>query len=204
MKTLVYVHGTNGSGKSTLARGVLTAAGGLAEYVPTHSGKQGKAGFSTTPRGVALLGAYVRACGGVDGFSPYAHIHEVLKAVAHTHHHTGKPKTVFYERVFAEGLITPGVDTCRTLASHFDRAVFIVLNTPPEVCIKNVLSRRNRKGNVKPYTPEKLHDKHRSALRWGDRLEAVGLEVHRLKYPQAYTLSLELLGLPLPSVEDLL
>lgn len=196
MKTLVYVHGTNGSGKSTLARAVLAAAGGLDAYVPTHSGKQGKAGFSTTPRGVALLGAYVRACGGVDGFSPYAHIHEVLVHV--------REASLGEADVFAEGLITPGVETCQTLASHFDRAVFIVLNTPPEVCIANVLSRRARKGNDKPYTPEKLHDKHRSALRWGDRLERVGLEVHRLKYPQAYTLSLELLGLPLPSVEDLL
>jgi hypothetical protein len=192
--TLIYVHGTNGSGKSTLARAVLAAAGGLKEYRPSKSGKEGKAGTSTTPSGVALLGSYVRACGGVDGFSPYAHIHEEM--IVHS---------IFPEaRVFAEGLITPGVETCQKFAGYFDKAVFIVLNTPPEVCVQNVLIRRARKGNDKPYTPEKLHDKHRSALRWGDRLEAVGLEVHRLKYPQAYTLSLELLGLPLPSVEDLL
>jgi energy-coupling factor transporter ATP-binding protein EcfA2 len=196
MKTLIYVHGTNGSGKSTLARAVLTAAGGLTAYVPTHSGKQGKAGYSVTPREVVLLGAYVRACGGVDGFSPYAHIHQVLAWISLANRGDAS--------VFAEGLITPGVETCQTLASHFDRAVFVVLNTPPDVCIANVLTRRARKGNTKPYTPEKLHDKHRSALRWGDRLEAVGLEVFRLDYDHAYSLSLELLGLPLPSVEDIL
>lgn len=193
-RILVYVHGTNGSGKSTLARAVIAAAGGFQSYVASKSGKQGKAGTTTTPSGVALLGSYARACGGVDGFSPYAHIHEEL--IAHSLFPTA--------RVFAEGLITPGVETCQKFAGYFDRAVFIVLNTPAEDCIKHVLLRRNRKGNDKPYTPEKLHDKHRSALRWGDRLEGVGLEVHRLKYSQAYTLSLELLGLPLPSVEDLL
>lgn len=192
--TLIYVHGTNGSGKSTLARAVLAAAGGLKEYRASKSGKQGKAGSTHTPSGVILLGSYVRACGGVDGFSPYAHIHEELQLAS-----PGKNA-----RVFAEGLITPGVETCQRFAGYFDRAVFVVLNTPAEDCIKHVLLRRNRKGNDKPYTPEKLHDKHRSALRWGDRLEGVGLEVHRLKYSQAYTLSLELLGLPLPSVEDLL
>ncbi len=192
--TLIYVHGTNGSGKSTLARAVLAAAGGLREYRVSKSGKQGKAGSTHTPSGVVLLGSYVRACGGVDGFSPYAHIHEEMQLVTPGRH----------ARVFAEGLMTPGVETCQKFAGYFDRAVFIVLNTPPEVCIKNVLSRRARKGNDKPYTPEKLHDKHRSALRWGDRIERVGLEVHRLKYPDAYDMSLELLGLLPPSVEDLL
>jgi energy-coupling factor transporter ATP-binding protein EcfA2 len=192
--TLVYVHGTNGSGKSTLARAVLAAAGGFEEYVPVKEGKEGKAGYTSAKSGVVLLGKYERACGGVDGYSPYAHIHEVMQGRA----------VLGDSRVFAEGLVTPGLETCQRFASYFDKAVFIVLNTPTDVCIKNVLARRTRKGNDKMYTPEKLYDKHRSALRWGDRLEAVGLTVHRLKYPQAYTLSLELLGLPLPSVEDLL
>jgi len=191
---LVYVHGTNGSGKSTLARGVLAAAGGVREYVPVKSGKEGKAGWTGTPRGVALLGSYHRACGGVDGFSPYAHIHDVLLGHA----------DFADARVFAEGLITPGVDTCTKFAGYFDRAVFIALSTPIDDCIRNVRSRRARVGNVKPYTPEKLISKHASALRWADRLAAVGLETHKMPYPDAYNFSLELLGLPLPSIDDLL
>lgn len=190
---LVYVHGTNGSGKSTLARGVLAAAGGIAEYVPVKSGKQGKSGWTGTPRGVVLLGSYHRACGGVDGFSPYALIHEVLQGHAE-----------FKTQVFAEGLITPGVETCTQFATYFDRAVFIALSTPIDTCIQNVLARRKRVGNVKPYTPEKLISKHASALRWADRLAAVGLETYKMPYREAYEFSLELLGLPLPSVDDLL
>lgn len=191
---LVYVHGTNGSGKSTLARGVLAAAGGVAEYVPVKSGKQGKAGWTDTPRGVALLGSYHRACGGVDGFSPYAHVHEVMQG------HADFSET----RVFAEGLMTPGVDTCTKFAGYFERTVFIALSTPIEQCIANVRSRRKRVGNTKPYTPEKLISKHASALRWADRLAAAGLETYKMPYREAYHFSLELLGLPLPSVDELL
>lgn len=194
MKRFVYVHGTNGSGKSTLARGVLAAAGGLSVYTPTHVGKLGKAGFSETPRGVALLGAYVRACGGVDGFSPYAHIHEVLDAVI------GKG----YDNVFAEGLITPGVETCQKLAERFHQAIFIVLNTPVEDCIAHVMSRRKRKANDKTYDPANLYKKHASAMNWGDRLERNGLTVHRLEYREAYRLSLRHLGLQEPTALDLL
>lgn len=194
MKTLVYVHGTNGSGKSTLARAVLAAAGGLEAYVPTHSGKQGKAGFSATPRGVALLGAYVRACGGVDGFSPYAHIHPVLDALQWDSD----------KCVFAEGLITPGIETCQRLAARFDRAHFVVLNTPVEQCIANVMSRRGRKANDKEYNPANLYKKHASAQHWGVRLAKAELTTHQLEYPQAYRLILELLGLPYPSTKELL
>lgn len=191
---LVYVHGTNGSGKSTLARGVLAAAGGVERYDASKSGKEGKAGTTHTPRGVALLGQYHRACGGVDGFSPYAHVHDEL--IMHA---------IFPEaRVFAEGLMTPGVDTCVRFDTYFERTVFIALSTPIEQCIANVRSRRKRVGNTKPYTPEKLISKHASALRWADRLAAAGLETYKMPYREAYHFSLELLGLPLPSVDELL
>lgn len=192
MTTLVYVHGTNGSGKSTLARAVLAAAGGA----------QGVSKLASTPKatwthtgraGVVLAGKYGTACGGVDGMQPYAALHDVLQ------HNVG-----FVRNVFAEGLVTPGVGTCQTFASYFDRAVFVLLDTPDTTCIKNVLKRRAAKGNTKPYDPKNLYRKLASARSWADRLERAGLEVHRLQYRQAYNLTLELLGLPEPSVEDLL
>jgi hypothetical protein len=191
---LIYVHGTNGSGKSTLARAVMAAAGGGTGYRPSKSGKEGKAGTTGTSRGVALLGKYETACGGVDGFSPYSHVHEEML----TH-------SIFPEaRVFAEGLLSPGIETCQRFDGYFDRAVFIALNTPVEQCVANVLSRRKRKGTDKVYTPDKLYDKHCSVLRWADRLEGAGLEVKRLEYKEAYSTCLELLGLQEPSIEELL
>jgi hypothetical protein len=191
VSVLVYVHGTNGSGKSTLARAVLAAAGG-ARCEPWNTSNVGKAYITEARAGVYLLGRYGTACGGLDGYSPYALALPAARAASKMGH------------VFAEGLITPGVQTCQTLASNFDRAVFIHLATPVGDCIVNVLARRNRKANAKPYDPANLYKKAQSAASWADRLERNGLEVQRLNYRQAYSLTLDVLGLDSPDVDFLL
>lgn len=187
---LVYVHGTNGSGKSTLARAVMAAAGGVRGYSPRAK----KCGTTVTNRGVMLIGKYGNACGGLDGIQPFAEVLDELRVHA-----------IFPECcVFAEGLVTPGLETCSNFAGLFERAVFIHLDTPVEQCVRNVLKRRAAKGNTKPYSPANLYKKAQSAASWANRLEASGLEVHRLNYLEAYHLTLELLGLQVPSVEELL
>ena len=192
MTTLIYVHGTNGSGKSTLARAVLAAAGGAqgVSKLPANP----KATWTTTGRaGVVLAGKYGTACGGVDGFQPYADLYRVLMLRARAG-----------DNVFAEGLVTPGQDTCVSFAKLFNQAVFILLDTPDTVCIKNVLKRRAAKGTTKPYDPKNLYRKQASAQSWATRLERAGLMVERLHYRQARTRVLQLLGLPELSVEELL
>lgn len=192
MSTLVYVHGTNGSGKSTLARAVLVAAGGPKGLVRLTSNP--KATWTPTGCGkVVLVGKYGTACGGVDGLQPYAAMHDVLIRIR-----------IFGRSAFAEGLVTPGRDTCVKFASYFDSATFILLDTPDTVCIKNVLHRRAAKGTTKEYDPKNLYRKQTSARNWADRLERAGLDVLRLQYPEARRTVLELLGLPEPSVDDLL
>lgn len=192
MTTLVYVHGTNGSGKSTLARAIIAAAGGV--HGVSHLSENVKASWTHSRKHrLVLAGRYGNVCGGVDGFQPYADMHPVLKH-----------QVALSRSVFAEGLVTPGVDTCVQFASYFDRAVFILLDTPDTVCIKNVLKRRAMKGTTKEYDPKNLYRKQVSARSWADRLERAGLEVHRLQYRQAYTKTLELLGLHEPSVDELL
>lgn len=192
MSTLVYLHGTNGSGKSTLARAVLAAGGGPSNALLYNDMPFADQDNTVTKSGVVLIGRYKNACGGVDGVQPYRHVHNLMDHARRR------------GRAFAEGLITPGVETCKTFASKFDRTVFILLDTPETVCIRNVLRRRKAKGNTKPYSPDNLYTKARSARSWANNLEASGLEVHRLQYREAYVLILELLGLPSPSVEELL
>ena len=189
MTTLVYVHGTNGSGKSTLARAVLAAAGGARGWGHVAGNPKAKYTVTGVPA-LILAGKYGTACGGVDGIQPYSDLHKILQARGTS--------------TFAEGLVTPGVDTCATFASYFDRAVFVLLDTPETICIQNVLKRRAAKGTTKPYDPKNLYRKLASARSWATRLERAGLEVHRIQYRQAYNLTLELLGLPEPSVDDLL
>lgn len=192
MSTLVYVHGTNGSGKSTLARAVLAAAGGArgVQWLPANP----KATWTLAGRaGVVLIGKYGTACGGVDGIQPYADLYHVLMLRARAG-----------DSVFAEGLVTPGRDTCVSFAKLFSQATFILLDTPDTVCIKNVLARRAAKGITKEYDPKNLYKKQQSARNWATCLERVGLVVERLHYRQARSRVLELLGIPEPSVQDLL
>lgn len=195
MTTLVYVHGTNGSGKSTLARAILAAAGGTTAICRERVGALGAKAIWTmtdTPR-LALVGKYGNACGGVDGIQPYSDVHIVLKAIAG-----------MQRNAFAEGLVTPGVDTCTQFASYFDKHLFIFLDTDTEDCVRNVLTRRRAAGNTKPYDPANLIRKRNSALSWYDRLTAAGLNTARLKYPVARQTVLALFGLSEPSTELLL
>lgn len=190
--SFVYVHGTNGSGKSTLARAVLAAAGGVRDLSCLADNK--KATWTNTPDGkVVLAGRYGNACGGVDGIQPYADLHRILAGSAS-----------FDRNVFAEGLITPGVETCTVFASYFDHHAFIFLDTPVEQCVANVLKRRARKANDNEYNPANLYKKHQSAASWADRLEKAGLQVFRAQYPEALRLTLARLSLTAPSLEDLL
>ena len=187
----IYVHGTNGSGKSTLARAVIAASGGTTgiNYILPNK----KATYTHTASGLVLVGKYGTACGGVDGLSPYASIFSVVGTNA-----------AMGRNVFAEGLITPGVETCSTLAAAFEQHLFIHLDTPIEQCIQNVLARRGRKGTIKEYDPSNLLKKSQSARNWASRLDKAGLHTASLTWDNAYSKILQELGLPHPSTKDLL
>lgn len=192
MSSLVYIHGTNGSGKSTLARVVISYAGGVT----------GRSALASNPRatythlaqtGVVLAGKYGNACGGVDGIHPYADVHAVLAEQA-----------AAGRSVLAEGLVTPGVETCRRFTSLFDEAVFIALDVPDTVCIGHVLRRRARAGNTKEYSPDNLLRKNASARRWCLRLQAAGLRAEALQWFPALHLTLSTLGVEAPSIQNLI
>ena len=192
MSSLVYIHGTNGSGKSTLARVVISYAGGATGHVARMQNKSAVYTQLATP-GVVLAGKYGNACGGVDGIQPYADVHTVMAHIA-----------AEGRSVLAEGLVTPGVETCRRFAALFDEAVFILLDVPDTVCIDHVLRRRTRAGNTKEYSPLNLHKKDASARRWCLNLQAAGLRAEALQWLPALHLTLSTLGVPAPATQDLI
>lgn len=188
---LVYVHGTNGSGKSTLARAVIAAAGGVTGLTVLVGAP--KAIYTRTAAGLVLVGKYGNACGGVDGLQPYASIHDIVQS------NIGRT-------IFAEGLVTPGLETCQKLAEYVHgNAVWVFLDTPIDACIANVLKRRGRKGTTKPYDPANLLRKRESSASWARRLTEAGLDVRILtSWSSAYLLCLDELGLPVPDVDQLI
>jgi ABC-type dipeptide/oligopeptide/nickel transport system ATPase subunit len=198
----IYVHGTNGSGKSTLARAVIAASGGV-DWVEDISHPGEKVRWTRTKSHVSLVGKYDTACGGADGLSPYASIHDVLHRILEWGAQDYIPG-VLPPAIFAEGLITPGVETCARLADQCANHLFIFLDTPIDQCIRNVLARRGRKGTTKEYDTKNLLKKHQSASNWIRRLEAAGLKTASLTWDNAYSRILQEYSLPQPRVEDLL
>ncbi len=192
MGKLVYVHGTNGSGKSTLARSIIAAAGGTTGI--SHYSTNKKATYTHTKNGLVLVGKYGNACGGVDGVAPYAAVLDIVRDQCRE----------WDRNVFMEGLATPGLETCRTLASYAEEALFVLLDTPIEDCVVNVLIRRQRKGNTKTYDPANLYRKHRSAVNWERRLSGAGLPTVSLPWNAAQTRILDFLDLPQPTAKELL
>lgn len=191
MSHLIYVHGCNGSGKTTLARVVIACAGGIVRTEPcTPDG----ALVSYTPRSVALIGPYRSATGGADSVQPYA----LVPAAIHQTLVDG------YD-VFVEGLMTPGLETCRAIwkdaAKMRVQARFILLDVPIDRCTRHVQARRNRKGNEKPYDNAHLVKKHRSASSWIDNLKRAGIPAYRLPWWKARNHCLAVFGLSAEGVE---
>lgn len=201
MSRLVYVHGTNGSGKSTLARAVIAAAGGQTLY-DRHPDLP-RAASTHTARGVVLLGRYRAACGGVDLIAPYQDVLSEITRQVHTRQRIdGHPDNI---KVFAEGLITPGVETCTRMAMKFLDAHFIHLDTPEEQCHANMLARRKRMGKAdQPYDPRNIYSKARSARSWVANLQRSGLNAYGLQYAAARETVFQLLGLTELTVDELL
>lgn len=175
MSILIYVHGTNGSGKSTLARKILDRFG-KGEVFNMDGPDFKKVTYTETllPE-LVMAGKYANACGGVDGISPYAAVYDVMKR------HSAEGKSVF-----AEGLITPGIESCRKFAQAFDNHLFIHLATPIETCIAQVEQRRMDAENYKDFDPTNLLKKRKSAESWARRMKAENFQMETLTFNEAY------------------
>jgi hypothetical protein len=175
--TFIFVHGAGGSGKSTLARVLIACAGGVSSSSPLPKG----AVISYTPAKVALLGPYHTPTGGVDSIHPYALVPQAIKHLLYVE---------AWPYVFAEGLMTPGVETCRQIYVAATRmrakAHFVLLDVPIDVCTRNVEARRARKGTDKPYDNHHLIKKHQSANNWIRNLHDAGIpNTHKLTWKKA-------------------
>lgn len=179
VSSLIYVHGANGSGKSTLARQIIMAAGGIAAMAPWGEDEV-VVTFTRSERSIALVGKYSTPTGGADSVQPYALVPATaLRLLGEGYN------------VLVEGLMTPGVETCKGIHRQATRhsvdgaCHFVLLDVPVETCTRNVITRRTRKGNLKRYDNAHLVKKHRSASNWIDNLKAAGLPAHRLTWREA-------------------
>lgn len=172
---LIYVHGTNGSGKSTLARYLIMCSGGIKRIAP-HPATGAKCTYTYGP--LALVGKYRTATGGADGVQPYASVPATALALLADGH-----------SVLVEGLMSPGVETCKTLCAKARRlgaeVRFIRLDIGFYQSCENVKRRRMLVGNTKPFDPINVRKKQKSCDGWFTNLAAAGLPIYGFNWEQA-------------------
>ena len=185
---IVNIRGCNGSGKTTIVRRFL-------DRLPSQAlgGKPGKPagyGVDATAWGIQapvyVIGSYENTCGGTDGINTQE---EIVSRVRRAHEHG---------HVLVEGLLMSKSSDGGTTAPALREmgAIFAFLDTPWDVCLERVLSRRAAAGNTKAFDPEKTmraayEQCHRSHelltqaggydVRWLDWQEPMGHVVGWLK-----------------------
>lgn len=108
---------------------------------------------------------------------PYALVPKTAVALLRDGHH-----------VFVEGLMSPGIDTCATLANSAKKLGanmrFIRLDIGFYKSCQNVERRRMLTGNDKPFDPINLRKKQQSCNNWLENLAAAGLPIWGFNWEQ--------------------
>ena len=177
---IVNIRGTSGSGKSTIAFEFL-------KRFPHEelTGKDGKIkGYrlNTSSAGleydIFILGKYTTVCGGLDACPTQAEAGE-LATKAHA----------LGGHVLAEGLLASaaGPKGALTEAIHqTGSAVFAILDTPLQVCLDRVRSRRLAKGNEKPFNEKNTRDKYTQTHSTAKTLKKLGYDVRPIDHTKAF------------------
>ena len=173
MSTVLAIRGTNGSGKSTLVRQFMTQMKrtGRIAWDNRISGYR----FNYHDRTVFVLGRYANDCGGLDSsFSYKGAADDVCEAIR---------ELAEYGDVITEGVVAISsygvkrmVQLATELAAQGHHLTLLTLDTPEEVCIDRVKSRRTAKGNTKPFNSANLRSKHRNIQKDHHRLATEGLD----------------------------
>ena len=174
---IVNIRGCNGSGKTTIVREFI-------KYLPCEVlGKPKKPwGYRLDATGAGLarpimvVGSYVNACGGADGISNQLEIAERTIQASQFGH------------VLMEGLLVSKSSDKGVVAPMLKEhnAIFGFLDTPWDVCLERVLTRRAAAGNDKPFDPEKtMRDVYKGCHRSYELLTAGGCDTRWIPYKSA-------------------
>jgi hypothetical protein len=193
---LINIRGTSGSGKTTIVRQIR-------EYYPTvarvmepdrrqpisyvHNTRIAYPHIKT----LGIVGHYEAECGGCDTIASLDKIFSLVK----------QADDMGMDCIF-EGLLISG-DLWRVLELHQEgrELLVVALDTPIEVCIESVNTRRlrrfTRKGHPEKYTPVKEKNtvsKHRGVVKTTERLQAEGVNAVWRNRADAYTTIMAALG----------
>jgi adenylate kinase family enzyme len=186
MKTkIIKIHGCSGAGKTTAARALLTNSISTQKcYNAARKVEAYKMEFLAVDSPVHLLGSYDNNCGGMDTVSSAQAAMDLVEKYSKVGHvvHEGLLQSTYYGAM--------GTDSKR----YGDRYIYAFLDTPIELCLERVVSRREAMGSTNKFNPQLTRDKHATIERLKKRLEPMGHIVATIYHDQPY----------LPQILDLL
>lgn len=176
---IVSLRGTSGSGKSTVAFTLLKNH----PYEEIIGGDNKVKGYvvdastSGVQAPITLIGPYKTVCGGCDGVPTQQ---EAADRAVH-----------YYQKghVLMEGLLASaaGPKGAVTATIHeTGNAVFAILDTPCEVCIERVKSRRAARGDDREFNPKNTKDKWTQTMSTAKALHTLGYDVRAIDHTKAY------------------
>jgi hypothetical protein len=165
--TIVSIRGTHGSGKSTIVKKIIDKYAGR----PLNPNARGACAgyYATLPNGetVYIVGSYHNACGGCDGIQPYSDIIQLMEAA----------ERLYQPHILLEGaLVSSSYGSIGHWMNERD-GVFAFLDTPLEVCLERIKTRRAAKGNFEPLNPKNTTVKHENVHRTKDQMARLGSRV---------------------------
>jgi hypothetical protein len=183
---IIKLHGCSGAGKTTAARELMASYGIVYPMDDfEHAGRRYKYAHARRLDGkpdLYLIGDYSRpGCGGTDTIPTYIVTMEMVNYF------------VKYGHVLYEGLLlstyygAPGKLTER----YGDNHLFAFLDTPADLCVERVRSRREAAGSKNKFDPQLTLDKHSTIERLKTRVRAMGRRVVELDHAKQPALQLK-------------
>lgn len=183
MNVIVKLHGTSGSGKTTVARGLMET--GRTETILNSANRKPEAYKTIVPflkEPLYVLGPYTATCGGLDSLSDVEDHIRLLNTYGQLGH------------VFYEGLLgSEYYGRIGAVSEAFGRRhVFAFLDTPIELCLERIKTRREARGNTKPLNPTNTVGRVAKIERLKHRLLDMGREVEVIdhRYPVDHILTI--------------
>jgi len=158
---IVNLRGNHGAGKTTVVRALLSRYGARPRYglLGLMKPESYSVSIPSVPTTVYVLGPYQTATGGADNIQPYSLICQLIGEYAEKGH-----------VIFEGALISTCYGAVGELLERLGGSVMLFLNTRLEQCIRNVQSRRDLRGDTRPFYPAQLTAKMRSIASLRERV----------------------------------
>lgn len=172
--TIINLRGTNGSGKSTVARALLAEGATpieLAPYITSGGALRAVTGYAVPSLGLTIIGPYRTPCGGCDAIKTQDLVCESVRLAARLSEH------VFFEGVIISTLYS----RYQSLSKEIGGLVWAYLDTPPDECLRRVMTRNGGK----PIKIELLMGKTRSIEATRRKAEAARERIETVPHQKA-------------------